>query len=268
MPSPFPGMDPYLEEPGLWPDVHHGLISEAQAVLNGLVRPKYHVRVEERVYISDENDPGREVIIPDLRVAEAKVGGPVSSGIGAGRDRGHAAAVAEPVELTTLIDDEIHEARLEVIDRQQRSIVTVIEILSPTNKVAGSRGRASYQEKRAEVMNSPSHFVEIDLLRAGVPLSARELVPPADYYVHVSQKARRPKGRVWPILLTQRLPVIPIPLRPEDGDAPLDLQHVLATAYDRAAYDLEVDYSKAPSPPLPDKYVEWADELLRSKGLR
>ncbi|MGH7202448.1 MAG: DUF4058 family protein, partial [Planctomycetaceae bacterium] len=68
MPSPFPGMDPYLEDPSLWPDVHHNLISEIQAVLNRAITPKYHARIEERVYISDEDDPGRAVIIPDVKV--------------------------------------------------------------------------------------------------------------------------------------------------------------------------------------------------------
>ena len=188
MPSPFPGMDPYLEDPGLWPDVHHELISVSRDFLNRQLRPKYHVRIEERVYISDENDPGRQVIIPDLRVAETGSRSRLrptyltsTSGL----------AVAEPVELTTLIEDEIREARLEVTDRHQRSVVTVIEILSPANKIPGARGRTSYEQKRAEVMNSPSHFVEIDLLRAGTPIAARELLPPADYYVHVSQQDRR-----------------------------------------------------------------------------
>jgi hypothetical protein len=260
-------MDPYLEDVGLWPDVHHELISVSRELLNKLLRPKYHVRVEERVYISDEYDPGRQVIIPDLRVAGTGQNGPVPASPVSGPDES-GVAVAEPVELTTLIEDEIHETRLEVINREQRMVVTVIEVLSPTNKVAGSRGRASYEEKRAEVMKSPSHFVEIDLLRAGVALGARERVPPADYYVHVSLQDRRPKGRVWPILLPQRLPEIPVPLRPEDQDVPLDLQQVLATAYDRAGYDLELDYRQEPVPPLPGNYVEWADGLLRSKGLR
>jgi len=259
MPSPFPGMDPYLEDPALWPDVHHGLISEMQAVLNRQVRPKYHVRVEERVYISDENDPGRKVIIPDLRVRSADSGGaPVLS-----ESTESGTAVAEPVVLTTLIEDEIHEARLEVIDREQRSVVTVIDILSPTNKITGSRGRASYEQKRAEVMQSPSHFVEIDLLREGVSIQTRELLPKADYYVHVSKKEQRPKGIVWPILLPQRLPPIDVPLLAEDPDVKLDLQAVLNTAYERAAYDLEIDYRQAPDPSLPDEYREWADGLLK-----
>ena len=262
MPSPFPGMDPYLEEPGLWPDVHHGLISEMQAQLNRHLRPKYHVRIEERVYISDENDPGRKMIVPDLRIAERL------------EPRGHqeqgdtgGLAIAEPLVCTTLIEDEIHEARLEVIDRHHQQVVTVIEVLSPSNKVAGSRGRESYEAKRRELMTSPSHLVEIDLLRAGEAIHTRELLPPADYIVHVSRKDGRPKGLVWPILLTQRLPVISIPLSPGDADSGLDLQAVLDTAYDRAAYDLEIDYRVPPNPPLKNETALWADALLRAKGL-
>lgn len=238
MQPPFPGMDPYLEDRSLWPDVHHGLISEMQAVLNRQIRPQYHVRVEERVYISDENDPGRKAIIP------------------------------EPLILKTLIDDEIREARLEVVDTNQQAVVTVIELLSPTNKINGSRGRASYEQKRREVMNSSSHFVEIDLLREGDHLHTRELLPLAEYYVHVSRKDRRPNGYVWPIRLPQRLPVIAIPLKEGDPDAMLDLQEVLATAYERAAYDLQVNYRAEPTPRLAPEMAEWANKLLTSKGMR
>src|SRR4051812_40843095 len=183
MPSPFPGMDPFLEHPGLWPDVHHRIISVAGEMLGGQLRPKYYVRIEERVYISDETDPGRSTIVPDLRIA-----------VGAGKEfsafpvGGVAAPEVEPIVLTTLIEDEIHEAHLEIIDREHHLVVTVIEVVSPTNKVAGSRGRASFEQKRREVMSSPSHWVEIDLLRGGVPLRAREAIPPCEYLVHVSRQ--------------------------------------------------------------------------------
>lgn len=263
MQSPFPGMDPYLESPTLWPDVHHGLISEMQATLNRRLRPQYHVRVEERVYISDENDPGRKAIISDLKIVDT--GEPknsLSSTDAAG------IAVAEPLILTTLIEDEIHEARLEVIDTSRNSVVTVIELLSPTKTIAGSRGRASYEQKRREVMTSSSHSVEIDLLRAGDHLHTRELLPKGDYFLHVSRKDRRRKGYVWPILLPQRLPVIGIPLKEGDGDVELDLQSILTTAYDRGAYDLEIDYRSKPTPPLCGEVASWANELLVSNGLR
>jgi len=245
MPSPFPGMDPYLESPDHWPDVHHELMSVARELLNRSLRPLYHVRVEERVYVSDENDPGRKAIIPDLQVVAAR-----NENSPATRSAETDTAVAEPVVLTTLIDDEIHEAYLTIVDKLQNSVVAVIEILSPTNKIVGSRGRASYEEKRKEVMASSTHLIEIDLLRDGEHLHCREQLPAADYYVHVSRRGDRLKGMVWPILVTQQLPVISIPLKPEDPDAELDLQTVLITAYERAAYDMVVDYRTDPVPPL------------------
>src|SRR5258708_39686784 len=130
MPSPFPGMDPYLENPGRWPDVHHRLISISSDLLTAQLRPKYFVRVEERVYLSDQQDPGRAVIIPDMRIV------PASAEQHRRTTRAAAGALAtiEPVIATTLFDEEIHEARLEVIDREFRSVVTVIEVLRPTNK--------------------------------------------------------------------------------------------------------------------------------------
>ena len=117
-------------------------------------------------------------------------------------------------------------------------------------------------------MQSPSHFVEIDLLREGVPIRTRGTLPRGDYFVHLSRKGDRPKGLIWPIRLPQQLPPITIPLLPEDPDAELDLQQVLNTAYDRAAYDLEIDYKGEPDAPLPAEYQSWADALLKQKGLR
>lgn len=238
MPSPFPGMDPYLEDSGLWPDVHHGLISEARAYLNLRIGSNCPVRLQERTYRSDEEDPGRQVLIPDMRPGD------------------------------TLIDDEIREARLEVIDRETRQVVTVIEVVSPSNKAAGSRGRVSYMQKRAEVMASPSHWVEIDLLRRGQPILPRGLLDRGDYFVHVSRVEQRPKGQVWPILLPQRLPVVAIPLKAGDADVPLDLQAIFNSAYDRAAYDRTVDYRQEPSVPPSPEDAAWADQLLREKKAR
>jgi len=263
MHSPFPGMDPFLEEPTLWPDVHNELLSVARETLNRRLRPQYHVRLEERVYISDENDPGRKAIIPDLKIIGTDL-----PRFDSNANQSNLAAVVEPLVMTTLIEDEIHEARLEVIDTKQHSVITVIELLSPTNKISGSRGRASYEEKRRELMLSSTHFVEIDLLRAGDHLHTRELLPKADYFVHVSRKDKRPKGFVWPIRMPQRLPVISIPLKEGDADVELDLQAVLITAYERAAYDLEIDYRSEPKPPIEPEYAQWVQELLVSKGLR
>ncbi|MDB5332530.1 MAG: hypothetical protein JWP03_3681 [Phycisphaerales bacterium] len=263
MPSPFPGMDPYLEEPGLWPDVHHELISSARHILTEQLRPRYSVRIEDRVYISDERDPGRRVIIPDLRIVQRP--GPRRPPEPASP---RATAVAEPLQATTLIQDEIRESRVEIIDRSQRVVVTVIEILSPANKIMGSRGRDSYEQKRNEVMYSPSHFVEIDLLRSGEGFPPQEALPAHDYTVHVSRVQHRPHGTVWPIRLEEHLPTIKIPLRGDDPETELDLQAVLDAAYDGAAYDLEIDYRAQPVPTLSEGQAQWADALLREKRQR
>lgn len=263
MPSPFPGMDPYLERPSLWPDVHHELISETRAFLQGILRPKYYVRVEERVYLTDEDRPGRKdrPREPDVRIGErpGHAGGPFTPE--------SATAIAEPVKLRFPTEEEIREAFLKVFDAENQQVVTVLEILSPTNKVAGSAGRLSFQQKRQEVLNSPSHWVEIDLLRLGTPSVPREILS-SHYAVHVLRVQKRPETETWPISLQQQLPVVRIPLKSGDPDASLDLQRVLSSAYDRAGYDLTVDYRADPVPPLAAEDAAWAHQWLQSKGLR
>jgi hypothetical protein len=253
-------MDPYLETPDLWPDVHHGLISQIQAALNPAVRPNYVARVELRVYISDEDDPCREVLVPDLRVEKTKRHR-------VKKQNGQSnLAIAEPLIVPILLDDEIEEARLEIRHRETGSLVTIIEVLGPTNKIPGARGRASFMDKRRETLASDVHWVEIDLLRSGTP-SFRGLQP-SDYRLVVSRAGERARARYWPVSLRHPLPVIGIPLRKPDPDVPLDLGAVLRAVYDIGAYDLSIDYSQPPEPPLEGKDAAWADRLLKKNKLR
>jgi hypothetical protein len=261
-------MDPYLENPGLWPDAHHNLISEFQALLAAQLRPKYLVGIEERTYILEEADVMAmlDVRIPDVEVS-ARLGWestPFSPG-----DEGAEPAIPEPVVATTWLEEEVHEAYLTIQDRESHRVITVIVLLSPANKRPRSAGRKSYEKKRRAIYHSPTHLVEIDLLRGNrmVPLRLSK-VGPHEYLVHVSREKMRPRGELWGIRLPQRLPVIPIPLKEGDPDGRLDLQAALDSAYDRAQYDLRIDYRKPPKPPLDDKLDAWADQLLRSKGLR
>jgi hypothetical protein len=144
--------------------------------------------------------------------------------------------------------------------------VTVIEILSPANKLPGSRGRELYVQKMREVLNSPSHWVEIDLLRDGERVAVGGEVPEHDYQVFVSRAhPGRRRAWIWPIRLHQRLPVIPVPLREPDPDANLDLQELLTTVYDRAGYDLDVDYTRDPNPPLAAEQAAWARGVLAER---
>jgi hypothetical protein len=256
-------MDPYLESPVLWPDVHHGLISQSQAELNSRLRPRYVARVELRVYISDEDDPGREALVPDLRVEMD----PRRKGAKKPR-AAPALAVTEPLIVRTLMDEEVEEAFLKIIDVESENLVTVIEVLSPTSKIRGSRGRASFMAKRHEIMNTEVHWVEIDLLRAGVPSVTDPPLRPSDYRILISRSDQRTRTRYWPISVRQPLPVISIPLRGKDPEASLDLSALFRTVYDRGAYDMSVDYRKPPRPPLQGDDAKWARELLRGRGGR
>jgi len=252
-------MDPYLEVPALWPDVHNTLIVSARELLLKNLGAKYYVRIEDRVYISAENDAGRTVRVPDIRVAMRRTGNGVLATSGV--------QLAEPEIYNTLLEEEIHEPYLAVIDQASGQVVTLIEVLSPSNKAAGAEGRRSYQEKRAGVLKSPTHWVEIDLLRTGIPTVARAAYP-YDYLIHVSDAEERPRGRVYRVLLADRLPVFGIPLLPGDNDAPLDLQQALELSYERAGYDRTVDYGAEPTLPLTPEQASWADALLKEKGLR
>ena len=265
MSSPFPGMDPYLENPTVWGDFHHDFITSIKGALNATLAPRFYVRVEERVYISEEDDPGRTVIIPDAHIVEARENWGKSWAVDDGGD----VAVSEPIICTTLLDPEVREAFLNIYDAEYRDIVTVIEVLSPSNKVRGSRGRESFVHKRREVMNSPANWMELDLLRQGESaLPANIVKPRCDYYVHVSRAIDRPKGMIWPILLTQRLPGVEVPLKPGDDDVPLDLQAVFNETYDRSAYQISTDYAAESVPALSPQLAEWSNALLVQKGLR
>jgi hypothetical protein len=256
-------MDPYLEKPSIWPDVHLELISAARAAIKSMIGSSYQVRIEERIYISNDNDPGRIVFVPDVQITPRTTSHRIMT-----TSAEITVDVAEPLVLETLIDEKIRQSYIKVVDSNRNKVVTVIEFLSPDNKVAKSQGLKSFRLKRVEIMRSESHWVEIDLLRRGVSLPLRKRLLPHDYLVHVSPTARRPLGLVWPIQLSQRLPVIPIPLRPGDDDAHLDLQSVVDTAYDHAGYGTDIDYTKPPVPPLKPRWSQWSDALLREKGLR
>lgn len=261
MPSPFPGMDPYLEDPELWGDVHHVLIGQIRAALNPRLRPRYVARVELRVYIAADDDSRPRIMVPDGRVERrrkpARGAGPVA-----------APEVAEPLEYPLLLDETIEEAYLTIRHRESAALVTVIEVVSPTNKVAGGRGRASFQEKRAQTLASEVSWVEIDLLRTGERLPPAPPLVASDYRVAVLRRGDRTTGRYWPIQVRQKLPVVGIPLRDRDPDVPLDLGAVLQAGYDVAEYDASIDYTRPPTPSLRPADARWANQLLRAKGAR
>ena len=255
MPSPFPGMDPFIEGQR-WRDFHTRFVTVLSEMLTPEVRPRYVVEVEEYVYLArEEEDPDR-VIEPGVVVVES---GPEPAA--SLRSPPGTASVATPVIHTVPVPKRYHQAFLTIRNRQWQDVVTVIELLSPVNKKAGE-GRNEYLVKRSNVFHTPAHLVEIDLLRGGQRLPTREPLEPADFYAFVCRTERLPQVEVYPWTLRQPLPVIPVPLAGDDPDVPLDLQAAFTTTYDRAGYDYSLDYLRPVEPPLEPSAAEWARSIL------
>lgn len=269
MPSPFPGMDPYLEDPVLWPGVHQGLITYARAELNRVLPTGYVADIGERLYILQPG--GERSIYPDVLVLEQL---PTSRGQESGLAES-VAAVADPPLLVTIEPVEMREVFIQILSlREANRVVTVIEILSPANKTANSEGRQLYLTKQRELLESQTHLIEIDLLRQGehtVAVTREALLQRGirwDYLVCLHRGGQGARYEVWPIRVRQRLPRIHVPLSEGDPDIVLDLQAVFNRCYDEGAYARLVNYRKEPPVPLQSEDAEWATALLRERGLR
>jgi hypothetical protein len=166
-----------------------------------------------------------------------------------------------PTEIQLPVHDVERLAFVEIRDRRSRELVTVIEVLSPSNKQSGS-SRDQYLAKRQELLDSKANLVEIDLVRGGKPMPLDDLPDRAyAYSVLVSRVEDRPKAGFWSIGLRDRLPIIPVPLRAPANNARLDLQEVLNHVYDVSGYE-DYIYSGAPDPSLDGKDPDWAESLI------
>jgi hypothetical protein len=258
MPSPFPGMDPYPEGT-LWMSVHTSLAVEIVRQLTPKLRPRYMALTTRRyvVDVAGDVDVTIEGNYPDVSVvrSESDELGTLATGV-----------LPSVSRLTTLIPESIPQISVEIHEAKNRRLVTVIEVLSPTNKRGD--GRDEYLAKRNKILLSKTHLIEIDLLRRGRRVPMKDMLPPAPYFVFVSRSTLRPLTDVWPILLNQTLPTVAVPLLNGDADATLDLQEALTSVYDSCGLDLAIDYTNSCEVPLPPKAAAWADERLRAAGLR
>jgi hypothetical protein len=260
MPSPFLGMNPYVENPELWTEVHHLLIGILAETLNPQLLPKYRAAIEKRVYQMNGED-ALFVGIPDVTVERSRTAAQSPSNVAI------APPPATPVTVTVPMPTEFREGYLEIREVVTKEVVTVIEVLSPTNKRLG-KGREAYEEKRREVLGSRTHLVEIDLLRSGEPMPIRGSSIQSNYRILVSRGDRRPRAELYVFNLQDAIPTFPLPLRSEDVEPTIDLHSLLDLAYDRAGYGVVVDYSREPVPALSEADAAWVDTLLRQKGFR
>lgn len=270
MPSPFPGMDPYIESCRLWDDFHHKLISEIDRALSAVMPGHYVVRQGERAYIS-QLKPGT------FEVQRSQMQGDVSISLSAVRSpRGHESSVAMLDELVaTTEDDSVWMVALEQIEHiepfieirsldPERQLVTTIEVLSPSNKQRGTKGWKLYQRKRVAHLTGHANLVEIDLLRGGRRLPMVTQWPNSPYAILVSRSESAPSCRVWPASFATPLPTIPVPLAPPDRDVSLSLQPLVDAIYARSRYATDIDYDKPCVPPLEPTEIEWLNQRLTS----
>ena len=247
MPSPFPGMDPYIEHHSLWGDFHNNLASQIQAQLNAVIRPNYYARTIP--YVTYETlEIGRATkTYPDVSVfqnlpsiKEASIEYATSATV--------LVEPPMPVESEVPVEEPLTLHFVEVHTAGTDDLVAVIEILSPINNRPGRDGYEKYLRKRQQILNTDTiHLIEIDFLRSGTRPPLLKAVPDASYYILLSRAEARPRVTVWPIQLDDRLPTIPVPLNNPDPDAMLDLDQAIKDVYERCAYDLQINYSEMSS---------------------
>ena len=267
MKSPFPGMDPYIEASGLWPDFHDHLIEKIYETLADAAPERYFVRTGERSYVvlAEEEGKASHPFLPDVGVTS-----PVSQPSSA-EEAGVATLTEEasdpaPVELRAFIEEQFRESFVEIYESEPETrLITCIEVLSPSNKRRGSLGWDLYLRKRQALLLGEASLVEIDLLRGGQRLPMLDPWPNSPYTLLVARRSRAPYCRVWPAHFQRPLPIIPIPLSRPDPDLSLNLQPLIESISARSRYHRSIDYAKPLAPPLTSEQAVWLEQQLRAR---
>ncbi len=260
MPAMFPGMNPYLEHPDLWPEIHPQFIGELARLLQKDVSERYSVLIRQRVYrVSGEDSLVVGQLAHDIPKRSSATNGSLHS-------------AQQPIPTYIAVPQTIKEDYIEIVDCQIGRTVTIIEVLTPQKKRPG-RGRESYEQRCEAIFGSDTHFVEIDLLRGWEPISA--YTPgDVDYRVLVSRSDQRPKADLYAWQVNAPIPPLMLPLNcsQDDADAQayctVDLKRALDQACIKSACNSLIDYERAPIPPLPPEANQWLTTLLEQSGLR
>ena len=227
MPSPFPGMDPYLEDDALWPVFHHQLVMCLyQILLPGLV-DRYRARVTQRHYVTEQ------------------------------------------ALFTSVVREEHHEDVVEIRQRNDGRLVTLVDVVSPANKTSAA-GRAAYLERRREGKSAGANLVELDLVLQGQPTLeySRDGLPDWDYAVTVTRSTQPERYEIYTATLQKRLPRFRLPLAADDRDTVLDLHTAFTRCYDQGGFAAKIDYRRDPSTALSGEDRQWLNEVLKQQKLR
>jgi hypothetical protein len=249
-------MDPFLEDSALWADVHGRYISALNRHLSRMLAPHFLVRTELQVYIVDAHDALQQAIIPDTYLVQRADTPP---GPASAREATPATLIAPDYPV------EVHERSLKIIDKQSRRVVTLIELLSPTNKAPGTTMRESFLRKRTSAFAADTHWIEIDLLRGGE--RPKVLRGEGHYYALLHRAQAGAPFEVWFFDLYQPLPVIRVPLTEGFPDYLLDLQELFTEVYAEGRYDEELGYTQpVPPPRLTQAEMQWVQEQVAAWG--
>jgi Protein of unknown function (DUF4058) len=271
--SPFPGMDPYLDDPRFFPDFHDSLLIFIKQDLQGRLPETYYAQSGQYVWL----ETSRRVVQPDVHVmSERRRRRPRPRRAGKGGVAVAEVEATHPVVIAveTIEHDEHIERLVDVYERRsgQDRLVATIEVVSPAKKTRGHPGYDKYREKQREVLEAQAHLIEIDLLRKGTHVTtvprdlAREEAGPFDYHVSVHRFDRPQEYFFYPILLERRLPAITIPLLPGDPEVLLDLQAAFNRAYDAGPFRRWIRYGDDPIRlPLRPEQARWAKALMKRR---
>lgn len=250
MPNPFPGINPYLEQPEYWSDFHNQFITALARKLIPQLLPKYRVVTDKWFYkVTDST----KIVIgrPDVTVQKSRdILTQTSTTVTASKPSVQQIKVAVPLR------EEIQQSYIEVKDVATQEVVTAIEVLSPANRKG--EGRQKYEAKRQQILESKTHFIEIDLLRDGEPLPVLETNHQSHYRLLVTRSNTRPIADLYLFNLGDRIPSFQLPLLSEDTEPIVELQVLLNELYDQLGYDYFINYqNKPPLPWIEDDVVFW-----------
>lgn len=253
MASPFPGMDPYLEDPAFWGDFHATFIGCWREAIGAALPDNYDARLDETINLVEMSPEDIKTIYPDIAVdrerRRSKRGSSKSTGT----------LLLEPVRIPNEFVEQVRRRWIEIRHRPENKLVAILEMLSPFNK--RGEGFDEYRAKRKTILRQRVHLVELDLLIGGKRVQLVKPLPKADYYALISRADNRPNCEVYHWDLRDTLPTIPIPLRAPDPDILIDFAGVFRETYQRGRYARVLHYSKPPDAPLKRKDSQWASGL-------
>jgi hypothetical protein len=262
-------MDPYIESAGLWEDFHNLLIASIHRAIALQLPRGYTVSTATRNYVVLIETEGKKdhLAKPDLTITEPTSGKKQRKKKGGGPSLAEPEKYAGSVEMQAFVAEEFRETFVEIyFQGEERTLITCIEVLSPSNKRPGTEGWEQYERKRQALLLGRANFLELDLLRGGQKMPMLTEWPDAPYTLLVSWIAKVPYCRVWPAHFKTRLPVIPVPLIRPEPELRLDLQPLVDEIYALSRYDDLIHYDRPLQPALSETDAVWVGEQLKQRS--